>query len=93
MTPTARVAADIEAMLLGALMTQTPIPGDRVDGLVAYIATNHATVPRAIIESLLPPILEAHAVRARVAGDVYLEETNLLIAELRRRMACACEPD
>jgi hypothetical protein len=93
MTPTARVAADIETILLEAVMTQTPIPGDGVDGLVAYIAACHPTVPLALIESLLPPILEAHAVRARAAGDVYLEETNLLIAELRARLARAREPE
>jgi hypothetical protein len=47
MTSTARVAANIDATLLEALMTQAPIPGDGVDGLVTYIAARHPTVPRA----------------------------------------------
>jgi hypothetical protein len=87
MTPAARVAADIDAMLLHALMDQTPIPGYGVDGLVAYIAARHPTVPRDRIETVLPGLLAAHVARARAAGDVYLREIELVLAELRRRPA------
>jgi hypothetical protein len=85
MTLATRVTADIDAILLDALVTHTPIPGVGVDGLVAYLAALHPTVPVALIESVLPGILEAHARRARAAGDVYLQETELVLAELRRR--------
>jgi hypothetical protein len=87
MTPAARVATDIDGMLLRALMDQTPIPRYRVDGLVAYVTARHPTVPRDLIETVLPGILAAHVARARAAGDVYLQETELLLAELRRRQA------
>jgi hypothetical protein len=79
------VTAEIDAQLLDALVTHTPIPGDGVDGLVAYLAELHPMVPVALIESVLPRILEAHVRRARAAGDVYLQETELVLADLRRR--------
>jgi hypothetical protein len=65
MTLAARVAAEIDALLLDALVTHTPIPGVGVDGLVEYLAALHPTVPVALIESILPGILEAHVRRAR----------------------------
>jgi hypothetical protein len=68
MTPTASVAADIDAILLHALIDQTPIPGYGVDGLVAYITARHPTVPRALIETVLPGILAAHITRALSTG-------------------------
>jgi hypothetical protein len=85
MTLAARVTAEIDAQLLDALVTHAPIPGDGIDGLLAYLAPRHPTVPVALIESVLPGILDAHARRARAAGDVYLQETELVIADLRRR--------
>jgi hypothetical protein len=85
MTLAARVTAEIDALLLDMLVSHTPIPGDRVDGLVAYFCDLHPTVPVALIEEVLPAILEGHARRARAAGDVYLQETELVLADLRRR--------
>jgi hypothetical protein len=70
-------------------VTHTPIPGVGVDGLVAYLAALHPTVPVALIESVLPGVLEAHVPRARAAGDVYLQETELVLADLRRRQAAS----
>jgi hypothetical protein len=87
MTLAAHVTAEIDALLLDALVTHTPIPGDGVDGLLAYLAALHPTVPVALIESILPGILEAHVRRARAAGDVYFQETELVLADLRRRQA------
>ena len=87
MTLAARVAAAIDAMLLHALMDHTPIPGYGVDGLVASIAERHPTVPRDLIETVLPGILAAHVARARAAGEIYLRETELALAERRRRQA------
>jgi hypothetical protein len=69
MTLAARVTAEIDALLLDALVTHTPIPGVGVDGLVAYLAALHPTVPVALIESVLLAILEAHVRCARAAGD------------------------
>jgi hypothetical protein len=89
MTLAARVIAEIDALLLDALVTHTPIPGDGVDDLVTYIAARHPVVPVILIESVLPGILEAHARRARAAGDVYLQETELVLADLRRRQAAS----
>jgi hypothetical protein len=92
MTLRARVTAEIDALLLDPLVTQTPIPGVGVDGLVAYLAALHPTVPVTLIESVLPEILEAHARRARAAGDVYLQETELVLADLRRhQVTCGRE--
>jgi hypothetical protein len=87
MTAAARVSVEIDALLLDALVTHTPIPGVGVDGLVAYLAALHPTVPVALIEEVLPAILEVHAQRARAAGDVSLQETELVLADLRRRQA------
>jgi hypothetical protein len=89
MTLAAHVTAEIDALLLDALVTHTPIPGDGVDGLLAYLAALHPTVPVALIESILPGILEAHVRRARAAGDVYFQETELVLADLRRRQAAS----
>jgi hypothetical protein len=89
MTLAVRVIAAIDALLLDALVTHTPIPGDGVDGLVTNIAARHPMVPVTLIESVLPGILEAHARRARAAGDVYLQETELVLADLRRRQAAS----
>ena len=89
MTLAARVTAEIDALLLDALVTHTPIPGDGVDDLVAYLAALHPMAPVVLIESVLPGILEAHIRRARAAGDVYLEETELVLADLRRRQAAS----
>jgi hypothetical protein len=89
MTLAARVIAEIDAWLLGALVTHTPIAGDGVDDLVTYIAARHPTVPRDLIETVLPGILAAHVVRARAGGDLYLQETELVFADLRRRQAAS----
>jgi hypothetical protein len=53
MTPAARVTAEIDALLLDTLVTQTPIPGVGVDGLVGYLAPLHPTVAGVLIESVL----------------------------------------
>ena len=45
-----RVTAEIDAQLLDALVTHTPIPGDGIDGLLAYLAARHPTVSVALIE-------------------------------------------
>ena len=87
MTPAARVAADIDATLLHALIDQTPIPGYGADGRKFSSAERHPPVPRDLIEAVLPGILAAHIARARAAGDVYVRETKLVLAELRRRQA------
>jgi hypothetical protein len=52
MTLAARVTAEIDALLVDALVMHTPIPGDGVDGLLAYLAALHPTVPVALIESV-----------------------------------------
>ena len=87
MTLAARVIAEIDALLLDALVTHTPIPGDggRRPGGAPRRATSDGA--GSLIEKVLPAILEAHARRARAAGDVYLQETELVLADLRRRQA------
>jgi hypothetical protein len=50
MTLAARVTAEINALLLDALVTHAPIPGVGVGSLVAYLAALHPTVPVALIE-------------------------------------------